>query len=264
MRRLPLLFLLPCILAAGDRWIKFTAGPFEVLTDAGQDGRETLVRFEEFRHAVGEVVGETDLQTPQPVRILLFKNGRGWTATESIMQGRDCYAIVLEEKAPVSPAVWIGLTRLFLAVNTAQMPPAFEHGLVEFFSTFSVNGIHITVGTPPPQPDLDWARIHLLVTVPEYFGSLKRAALQPAPGRGRRSRLPQRLRQIRRRNRGAGAAAFRRPAIFRPRHDFQPAHGPEAISPRGPSPTPTPGWRAPTCWPAIHRPPSTRSCSART
>lgn len=173
MRRLPLLFLLPCILAAGDRWIKFTAGPFEMLTDAGQDGRETLVRFEEFRHAVGEVVGETDLQTPQPVRILLFKNGRGWTANESIMQGRDCYAIVLEDKAPVSPAVWIGLTRLFLAVNTAQMPPAFEHGLVEFFSTFSVKGIQITVGTPPPQPDLDWARIHLLVTVPEYAGRLK-------------------------------------------------------------------------------------------
>jgi len=173
MRRLPLLFLLPCLLAAEDHWIKFTAGPFEVLTGAGQRGRETLVRFEEFRHALGEVVGETDLQMPQPVRILLFKNARGWITNDPIIQGRNCYAIVLEEKVPVSPAVWSDLTRLFLAANTAQMPPAFEHGLVEFFSTFDVKGIQIAVGAPPPQPDLDWARIHLLVTAPEFFGRLK-------------------------------------------------------------------------------------------
>jgi len=174
MRRPPILFLLlPCLLAAEGRWIKFTAGPFEVLTDAGDRGRETLVRFEEFRHALGEVVGETNLQTPQPVRILLFKNVRGWITNESIIQGRDRYAIVLEEKAAVSPAVWSELTRLFLATNTAQMPAAFEHGLIEFFSTFDVKGIHITVGTPPPQPDLDWARIHLLVTAPEFFGRIK-------------------------------------------------------------------------------------------
>jgi hypothetical protein len=173
MRRLPLLVLLPCLLAAEDHWIKFTSGPFEVLTDAGQRGRETMVRFEEFRHALGEVVGETNLQTPQPVRILLFKNARGWITNDFVIQGRDRYAIVVEDKAPVSPAVWSELTRLLLDANTAQMPPAFEHGLIEFFSTFDVKRIQIIVGAPPPQPDLDWARIHLLVTAPEFFGRLK-------------------------------------------------------------------------------------------
>jgi hypothetical protein len=173
MRRLTLLFLLPCLLAAGERWTKFTSGPFEVFTGSGQRGRETMVRFEEFRHALGEVVGETDLQTAKPVRILLFKNAHGWITGDPIVQGRDRYAIVLEEGAPVSPAVWSELTRLFLDANTAQMPPAFEHGLVEFFSTFDTKGIQIAVGAPPPQPDLDWARIHLLVTAPEYFGRLK-------------------------------------------------------------------------------------------
>src|SRR5205085_2614248 len=61
----------------------------------------------------------------------------------------------------------------FLQSNSAQMPPAFERGLVEFFSTFEVAGIRITAGTPPAQPDLDWARIHLLMTDPEYFGKLR-------------------------------------------------------------------------------------------
>jgi hypothetical protein len=174
MRRLFILCTLPWLLAADDHWVKFTSGPFEVLTDAGaRTGRETLVRFEEFRHAVGLIVGEQDLQTPLPVRILVFKNAKGWTSSAPLAEGRDRYAIVLGETRSVTPAIYSELTRLFLRSNTAQMPPAFEHGLIEFFSTIEVNGIRITAGAPPPRPDLDWARIHLLVVDPEYFGKVR-------------------------------------------------------------------------------------------
>ena len=174
MCRLPLLCLLPAILAAEDHWVKFTSGPFEVLTDAGAHaGRETMVRFEEFRHALGQIVGEQDLQTAELVRIIVFKSAQGWTSPGTITGGRDGQAIVLEEKSPVGAAIYRELARLFLNANTARMPAAFEHGLIEFFSTFEVKGIHITVGAPPPQPDLDWARIHLLVVDPEYFGKLR-------------------------------------------------------------------------------------------
>src|SRR5450432_644868 len=178
MRRLLILCTLPWLLAADDHWVKFTGGPYEVLSDAGaRAGRETLVRFEEFRHALGQIVGESDLQTPLPVRIFVFKNAKGWTAPAPITEGRDRYAIVLGEKgsvaAAITPAINAELTRLFLKSNIAQMPPAFEHGLVEFFSTIEVNGIRITAGAPPPQPDLDWARIHLLVADPEYFGKVR-------------------------------------------------------------------------------------------
>jgi len=174
MRRLAVLCALPCLLAADDHWVKFTGGPYEVLSDAGsRAGRETLVRFEEFRHALGQIVGENDLQTPLPVRIFVFKNTKGWTAPAPITEGRDRYAIVLGEKGAVTRAINAELTRLFLRSNTAQMPPAFERGLVAFFSTIEVNGIRITAGAPPPQPDLDWARIHLLVTDPDYFGKVR-------------------------------------------------------------------------------------------
>jgi hypothetical protein len=174
MRRIFILCLFPCLLAAEDHWVKFASGPFEVLTDAGaRAGRETIVRFEEFRHALGEIVGEPDLQTPVPVRILVFRNAKGWASPAPVVEGRDRYAIVLAEKSAVPPAVYSELTRLFLKSNTAQMPPSFEHGLAEFFTTFEVSGIHITVGAPPPQPDLDWARVHLLVVDPEYFGKLR-------------------------------------------------------------------------------------------
>src|ERR1043166_3082315 len=114
MRRLLLLSLLPALLAADDHWVRFTSGPFEVLTAAGsRAGRETMVRFLEFRHAVGQILGETELQTPLPIRIVLFKNARGWTLPNPVSEGRDRYNIVLQEKGAVSPAIYRELTRLF-------------------------------------------------------------------------------------------------------------------------------------------------------
>jgi hypothetical protein len=174
MRRVLLLAVLPALLCAADHWVKFTSGPFEILTDAGpRAGRETLVRFLEFRHAIGQIVGEPELQTPLPVRILLFKNAKGWTTPTPLSEGRATYNIVLQEKATPTPALYTDLARLLLHSNTTQMPPAFERGLLSFFSTFSGTGIEIVVGAPPPQPDLDWARIHLLVVSPEYSGRIR-------------------------------------------------------------------------------------------
>jgi len=157
-----------------DSWVKFTRGPFEVVTDAGaRTGRETMVRLEQYRHALGQVLGEQDLQTPLPVRVFVFKNASGWTSKEPITLGRDRYSVVLSEKTPIGPEINRALAQLFLKSNSAQMPVGFEKGLVEFFSTFEVKGIRNTAGTPPAAPDLDWARIHMLMTDPEYYGKLR-------------------------------------------------------------------------------------------
>jgi len=162
------------VLCADDHWVKFTRGPWEVWTDAGaKPGREAMVRFEEFRHALGLIVGENDLQSPEPIRIWVFKNTRGWTTSTPIAEGRDRYNIVLTEKAPITPELYREMVRFFLKSNTAQMPVAFENGLESFFSTFTVNGIKPVVGTPPAKPDLDWARMHLLVCDPEYYGKVR-------------------------------------------------------------------------------------------
>jgi hypothetical protein len=175
MRRLLLLAILPGLLAAEDRWVKFASGPFEAWTDANpRAAREDLVRLEEFRNALGQIIGEPDLKARVPVRILVFKNAKGWSSGAPLIQARDSTAIVLDEKTTPGPAIYTELTRLFLDANTGRMPAAFEHGLIEYFSTFEVNGIRITAGAPPsPAPDLDWARIHLLVGDPEYFGKIR-------------------------------------------------------------------------------------------
>jgi hypothetical protein len=131
------------------------------------------VRFEQFRAALGQIVGEDDLQPPMPLRVFVFKNPAGWAGAAPVTEGRDRYAIVLGEKSPVTPEIYAALTTLLLKSNTTQMPPAFERGLIKFFSTFEVAGIRITAGTPPAKPDLDWARIHLMLTDPDYYGRIR-------------------------------------------------------------------------------------------
>lgn len=175
MRRFLILALLPCLLAA-DSWVKFASGPFELLTDAGErEGSQTMLRFEEFRYALGHVLGVDDLTAPLPIRILVFKNAKGWIPPAPAAVGRGCYAIALAEKQPVAPEVYGALARLFIDANTERLPPEFEHGLVEFFSGYQIEGIHLSADGPPKgaPPDLDWARVHLLMTAPEYFGKLR-------------------------------------------------------------------------------------------
>src|SRR5262249_28395106 len=115
MRRCFAIFaLLPTLLAADDHWIKFTGAPFEVFSNAGpRAGREAMVRFQEFRHALGQLVGENDLQTPEPIRIMVFKNPQGWASSQTLIQARDRYAIVLGDKAGPNPALYRELVRLF-------------------------------------------------------------------------------------------------------------------------------------------------------
>jgi hypothetical protein len=174
MWRWVFIFVLPAVLTADDHWVKFTRGPYEVYTDAGNHaGREAIVRFEQFRHALGSILGENDLQAQQPIRIFVFKDPRGWTTAAPVAEGRDRYNMVLGEKAPITPGLYSDLVRLFLKSNSTQMPAAFENGLISFFSTFTVNGIRPIVGAPPAKPDLDWARIHLLVCDPEYYGKIR-------------------------------------------------------------------------------------------
>jgi hypothetical protein len=176
MRRLFILALFPCLLAGEDRWVKFVSGPFETFTDAGdREGRETMLRFEQFRYALGRALGVDDLTAPLPIRVMVFKDAKGWTLPAPAAQGRGCYAIALAEKQPVPSEAYGALARLFIDENTERLPAAFERGLVEFFSTFEMQGVRLSAGAPPrgSPPDLDWARIHLLMSDPEFYGKLR-------------------------------------------------------------------------------------------
>lgn len=157
-------------------WSQFRSGPYEIYTDAGDRARATLLELEQFRHALGAVLGEPDLRTDIPVRVLVFEKERDRAANaipEPVRRGRDRYYIVLAAKEKLKPDLKRALALLFLETNTARMPAAIERGLASLFSTLEIDQTRLSIGHPPAQPDKDWARMQLLATSPEYYGKLR-------------------------------------------------------------------------------------------
>ena len=128
---------------------------------------------------------------------MVFKTPKGWTAaTPAQRRARPLCHRARRKEPPSRPEIYRALTRLFLQSNTAQMPLAFERGLIEFFSTFEVNGIRITAGDAARRSPISIGRASTCSwSDPEYFGKTPRAALQSAPRCDRRSGLSQRVRQ---------------------------------------------------------------------
>jgi hypothetical protein len=180
MRSVLLACLFACVACAQERWIQFRSGPFEVLTNAGaHPGRELLGRFDEFHFALGQILGNPDLQTPLPIRILLFKTATerdAYPTTPAVLDGRDRSVILLAAGAGIPAQIYGECTRLLLESNTARMPAAYENGLIELFSTIDVRGTRIMLGAPPSNPAArtrDWARMQLLATGVDYYGKLR-------------------------------------------------------------------------------------------
>jgi len=179
MWRVAVLCLVSAAACADDRWVRFHSGPFEVYTNAGaRAGRETAARFSQFRHALGYVIGDQDLQPVLPIRALVFKSEkeRASYGATGVLLGRDRFAILLASDASAVPrGVLRQCARLLLEANTARMPPAIEHGLIDLFSTVEVSGIRIALGAPLPplERTKEWAKVHLLATSPEYYGKLR-------------------------------------------------------------------------------------------
>ena len=175
MRRLMLLCVLAVLAAqAQDRWTEFRSGPFEVWTSAGErPARAALMHFEQFRHALGQIIGEPELETPLPVRIFISRKQDRRAPGDALLAGRAAYGAILTAGEPPSPRLQAELARLLLESNSARMPAEWERGVIDLFSTLEVTGIRITLGKPPAQTGRDWARAHLLATKTAYYGKLR-------------------------------------------------------------------------------------------
>ena len=167
---LALLVVATAAMAAEDRWIEIRSGPFDVLSDAGdRPAREALNQLEQVRYLVGTALGKLDLTTVWPVRVVVRKAGPPVPLTWT----RDSYTGALTAGAPI-PRAWLReCIRLLIESNARRMPAGIEAGLEEFYSTVEAVSTKVTLGQPPAERTLAWARIHLLVTDPAYSGKLR-------------------------------------------------------------------------------------------
>ncbi len=172
MFKLFAVLLLPLAAFADERWIEFRSGPFQVLTSAGdRSGREALNNLEQFRYALGKAVGNDDLKTTWPVRVLVSKSAQAVPPALA----RDTYTGALAANAPIPPGWFRGLARILIDSNCARMPAPIEAGIEAFYSTIEINGTKMTLGRPPGPSELtlDWARIHMLQVLPDYYGKVR-------------------------------------------------------------------------------------------
>lgn len=167
-----IILLIPLLAAARDSWIEVRSGPFQVLSNAGdRPAREVLNQLEQVRYVVGQALGKEDLKTTWPFRIVVFKTGQA--AVPALV--RDTYAGALVAGVPPAPEWMRVCVRVLIESNAGRMPVGIESGIETFYSTAQVAGTKVTLGAPPPEGErnLDWARVHLLVTDPNYAGRLR-------------------------------------------------------------------------------------------
>jgi hypothetical protein len=160
-------FFLP-ILAFGS-WSEVKSGPFEVLTDAGaKESRTTLNYLEQLRNALGHALGQQDLPSVWPIRIVVLKSKRQTQPT--LKFARDAWVCSIDQITPQTAA---SVVDVLIGSWPGHVPPNIRRGLVTLYSTLDVDATHVTLGNVPANKDRDWARAHMLAVQPEFSGRLR-------------------------------------------------------------------------------------------
>src|SRR5579862_2088088 len=165
-------------LPAETRWIKARLGSFETVSDDGRrSATQALSQFEQFRFALGSAMGQPELNLDPPLLIIVFKNDREMRAQcpAGLAMGRNRLMACTTSEGQLPQSLLRDLTRTLLERNFSRMPAPIEKGLETFFSTVESNAVHVTWGTPPPQPERtrEWALLHRIITQPDYSGKAR-------------------------------------------------------------------------------------------
>lgn len=171
-----LLGQLPADLAR-DRFLRLEAGPFEVVTNAGErEGRRLVRHLEQIRAALARLIGKDELRPLWPIRIVLLDSPRQRASLSPLTDlalARDAYAAAVA-KGPVPPALVQACARVLLEDSTRRLPGELDEGLAALFSTAELRGAsEVTIGRPPPERTRAWAKVHWLSVPAENYGKLR-------------------------------------------------------------------------------------------
>jgi hypothetical protein len=178
---------------AADHWIEYRIGPFRIISDAGDKAaRDRLDEMEQLRHVLGLMLGKDtlaiggptagELKTIWPVDVVLFSTSKAYAPhalKRAFVEGGSAMLGAWPADTPLSHEMLRALTRMLIDENSGVMPDAVEVALCDLFSTIKTNGPKVSVGAPLPAGELDadrmreWAKMHMLATLPDYSGKLR-------------------------------------------------------------------------------------------
>ncbi|MFN0104279.1 MAG: hypothetical protein ACKV2U_19610 [Bryobacteraceae bacterium] len=169
MKRLFVMLPLLPWLAFAEKWTAYRSAPFTVFTNGGEkEAQEAVVSLVQLRHTLSEKFGK-ELSPVWPLAVVQRKNN---AEVGEVRLARESYLLTLPVGV-VPVGVMEQLTLLLLRENTATMDVSVERGVAKAFSTLQVQGPRVTLGAAPREKDLEWARMHLLLTDPRFSGSAR-------------------------------------------------------------------------------------------
>ena len=173
MPRIVLLAALLLPLWAEEKWTYVRSGPFEVWTwtdGADKQARIRLVEAEQFRHALGAILGKDDLKSVWRIRLLATKD-RKRGAGGKLHRVRDLWLMTIPLDEPLTPNFRRDAVKIFLDSNSRAFSVETDQAIAELLAPLEVTGTKLRLGVPePPGRTLAWARLHMFVTDPEFAG----------------------------------------------------------------------------------------------
>ena len=172
MKPLAIVALSLLCLRAEDKWVRIRSGPFEVLSNGGERAaRERMYEAEQYRYALGQLLGKKDLAAVWPIRMLVLrdkKQAADMAQPDGMTRSREAWV-----SANFDDSWRKGCARVLIADNTNRLPPQVERGLISLVSTLEIKSTKLGLGAPPPDRTRDWARMRLLAAAPEYVGRMR-------------------------------------------------------------------------------------------
>src|SRR5437764_5034927 len=163
---LALLNVPPSARADGPTWVEVKSPHFSVATDAGEKrGREVAMRFEQMRAVFASLMVNANVNIPIPLQIVAFRNTKEMRQFAPLWQGKptqlaglyqggeDRSFIMLDMSVenPYSVVFHEYAHQLMNGTLKRQLPPWFEEGFAEFFSSIEVDNKEARVGKIPQE-----------------------------------------------------------------------------------------------------------------
>src|SRR5215510_9579765 len=141
--------------SAKDIWTSVKTKHFILVGNAGdKEIRKVAGKLEQFRDVFSKLFSRANLNSPVPIRVIVFKNRNSYLPFMPVYQGKvsevsgyfqsgqDVHYITLTSELgyenPYS-TIFHEYIHALMSDNTFQSPPWFSEGLAEFYSTFEIS-----------------------------------------------------------------------------------------------------------------------------
>lgn len=157
------------LVSARDRWVELNIGPYRVDTDGDVGAaRETLATLEQLRWVLGGMLENNNLEAVWPFRVLITAAAPPDSRTITLVHGQYLLGI-----RPGNNLPYHKIASLLLEANTPRLPREIDTAIPLLFDGMEAHGSRVTWAKKPPDATLDWARVQLFATKPEYSGRFR-------------------------------------------------------------------------------------------